>query len=106
MEPRHGHDIGGRHFARRWTHRLPTDSPTDLPTLMVNQVAEICVTAVFCAKRDHEMAPRPCASSRMEAISADSMASGTLGEPNERTFAEPTREGCLEVESVAWSEQA
>ena len=28
--------------------------------------------------------------------------SGTLGDPNERPFAEPEREGCLEVALAAW----
>ena len=52
------------------------------------------------ARRDHEMAPSSCASSWMEAISADP--TDTLGDPNERPFAEPEREGCLEVASAAW----
>ena len=39
------------------------------------------------ARRDHEMAPSSCASSRMEAISADP--TDTLGDPNERPMQSP-----------------
>ena len=45
--------------------------------------------AVSRAMMDHEMAPRSCASSRMEAISADSTTSCTLGDPNDKPLAEP-----------------
>ena len=46
--------------------------------------------------------PSSWTSLRMEANSADSFASGMLGEPRELQFTEPEGEGCLKAASEAW----
>ena len=54
------------------------------------------------ARNDHEMVPSRWASSRMGAISADSLMSISLDKSSESSFPEPERERHLEVASAVW----
>ena len=47
------------------------------------------------------MTPSSCASSRMEAMRADSTMSGKLDHPCKRLLAKPKEYGCLEAASAA-----
>ncbi|KAK5913464.1 hypothetical protein CgunFtcFv8_007994 [Champsocephalus gunnari] len=107
--PRRGPDRAGRRPVRRWTHRpmkrlARAGSFTSIPpscSMSWRRWPRHPSASVSRARRGQETTPSSRASSRMEAMSADSTASGPLGSPNERPFAEPEGEGCLDVASAA-----